>query len=342
MLFYSLQEICLIVIAATVVDLSFGDPRSLPHPVVIIGRLIQRLEAWLQPWELTDNVDVGRSEVGSPALARRQCSKGVLLTLITVLSACAVCWGIVVICHLIHPWLGYVASVWLISTTIAVRGLAQAAMAVHHPLIQGDLPAARATAGQIVGRDTEQLDEAEVTRAAVETTAENIVDAYLSPLCWALVGGAPLAMLYRAGNTLDSMVGYRNDRYRYFGWASARFDDVLNYIPARLTGLLLVVISFLDRRLSGVRALRSIIRFAKQHPSPNSGIPEAGVAGAIGVELGGFNSYNGVVSERARMGWPLRTLQAADIRSAVRMLLGCCYFVTGGLIAIWVFLMYAA
>lgn len=332
MLVYTLQHICLIVIAATVVDWLIGDPPRIPHPVILLGRLISWLERRLHPR--------GPQPHGSPAPARQRV-KGMILLLVTLGAAYAVSWLLIRMCAAIHPSLGIAASVCLIASTIAVKGLGQAAEKVYKPLASGDLASAREACSHIVARDTSRLDRSELTRAAVETTAENIVDAYVSPIFWALLGGAPLAMLYRAANTLDSMVGYRDGRYRYFGWASARFDDVMNYAPARITGMLLLWISALDRRLSGRRAFLSVRRFARLHPSPNSGIPEAAVAGALGVQLGGVNVYSGVASERARMGWPLRALEPQDIRSAVRMLMHCRYWVTGGVAVCWAVVTFA-
>jgi len=269
--------------------------------------------------------------------SRAKLLRGVMLTVtITALSGLAL-WGIVAMAAWIHPWLGYAISVWFIASTIAVKGLMQAAYQVLKPIRSGQMEDARKYTGYIVGRDTKDLPEGELTRAVVETVAENIVDAVISPLFFALLGGAPFAMLYRATNTLDSMVGYRNERYLYFGRASARWDDIMNWIPARLTGILLLIVALLDRNLSAVRAFRSIVAFARKHPSPNSGIPESAVAGAIGIELGGRNIYGDVVSERARLGWPLRERNADDIVLAVRMLYGTAYVVMGGLL-IWAML----
>ncbi len=240
----------------------------------------------------------------------------------------------------IHEWLGYLVSTWFISTTIAIKGLKDAAYLVYNPLRTGNLADARKYTGYIVGRDTDELGEEELTRAVVETVAENIVDAVIAPLFYALIGGAPLAMLYRASNTLDSMVGYRNDRYRHFGWASARWDDAMNWIPARLTGLLLILVALLQPGLSAKRAAAAIRRFAHLHPSPNSGIPESAVAGALGIELGGLNVYGGAASERARLGWPLRPRTQQDIVYAVRMLYGVSFVVMGGLLCILLVLFY--
>lgn len=205
-------------------------------------------------------------------------------------------------------------------------------MQVYRPLSEGNMEEARKYTGYIVGRDTTQLDESEIVRATVETVSENTVDAFVSPIVFALLGGAPLAMLYRAVNTLDSMVGYKNEKYIRFGWASARLDDVLNVVPARLTGLLIVLWCMLHRGLSARRALHAIFTFASLHPSPNSGIPESAVAGALGIELGGLNRYGDVVSDRARMGWPLRDKSRRDIVLTVRIGYGVSYLTAGGLL----------
>jgi adenosylcobinamide-phosphate synthase len=321
MLLYSWEQTAWMALAAIAVDWLVGDPRWPTHPVIWIGRLVSRLERLLRRGEAAG--------AGSPGRVRLT---GVALTVLTVGAAFSVMLGIVLVCDRIHPWLGYAANVWFISTTLAVRGLKDAAMLVYRPLAAGDLPEARKYVGYIVGRDTTRLDEPEIVRATVETVAENTVDAFVSPLVFALLGGAPLAMLYRAANTLDSMVGYKNEKYMHFGWASARLDDALNYVPARLTGLLIVIVSLLGRGLSAGRAAKSIWRFASLHPSPNSGIPESATAGAIGIELGGLNRYGDVVSDRARMGWPLREKKRGDILLTIRICYGVSYLAAGGLL----------
>ncbi|RNB52849.1 cobalamin biosynthesis protein CobD [Brevibacillus gelatini] len=293
-----------ILCAAYAIDRVVGDPRSLPHPVVIIGWWITRLERVIR------------------AVVKRESQlklAGVLFPLLIVTGSYAVVWLLLWGAALIHPLLSWVLSAWLISTTIATKGLADAGLEIARHLLAGDMTAARRSLSMVVGRDTEQLDEPEVCRGAVETVAENIVDAIVSPLIYAAIGGAPLAMAYRAANTLDSMVGYKNEKYKNLGWASARFDDVMNYIPARLTALLLVIASGLQR-LDWRQCWKIIRRDAHLHPSPNSGLPEAGVAGALGVQLGGLNYYQGVPSNRARMGDAHRPLAAADIMATIRLM----------------------
>lgn len=299
-----MNEAAWVLVTAYLIDRVVGDPRSLPHPVVIIGWWISRLE-----WLIRTCV---KQEKHLKAA-------GVLFPLLIVAGSYAVVWLIVWAGALVSPWLSFALSAWLISTTIATKGLADAGLEIMRHLQAGDITAARRSLSMVVGRDTEHLDESEICRGAVETVAENIVDAIVSPLIYAAIGGAPLAMAYRATNTLDSMVGYKNEKYRNLGWASARFDDVANYIPARLTALLLLAASWL-LRLDVRQSWQIIRRDAHLHPSPNSGLPEAAVAGALGVQLGGLNTYQGVPSHRARLGDAHRPLCPDDVRMTVRMM----------------------
>lgn len=318
---YSLTEICWIVLAAIIIDRIVGDPYHLPHPVIWIGRFIQRMEYFLlNRWK---NSDGG---------ARNAKVRGMYLLTATLFVSFIMTYVVVKLAAWVHPWLGYAVQAWLISTTLAVKGLVDAAKGVYDALKSGEIYQARRLVGEIVGRDTEQLDEPEIVRATVETVAENTVDAFVSPLVFALIGGAPLAMLYRATNTLDSMVGYKNEKYIHFGWASARWDDVLNWLPARLTGLLLIIASLLYRSLSAKRAFRAILRFSRLHPSPNSGIPEAAVAGAIGIRLGGRNVYGKRVSQRPYLGWELQSKRCAHILLANQLLIRVSDLCCGGLI----------
>lgn len=337
MLFYSIQETAWMVAAAIILDWLIGDPRWPTHPVIWIGRFIKRFSGWLRRGEeaapATSESQPESRSAPSPSRLRVQ---GILLTLATVSLSFLAVWAIWAIARELHPWLGYAVNIWFISTTIAVKGLRDAATLVYKPLSEGNLPEARRYVGYIVGRDTDSLNEKEIVRATVETVSENTVDAVVSPLVFALLGGAPLAMLYRAANTLDSMVGYKNEKYIHFGWASARFDDVLNYVPARMTGLLIVLYSLFEPTFSTGKTFRSILQFAHLHPSPNSGIPESAVAGALGIQLGGTNHYGELISDRARMGWPTRELEQEDIRRTNRVCFGISLLLTGGFIVIWV------
>ena len=321
---FSLEETLWMVAAALAVDLAVGDPARLPHPVVAIGR-------WIRWVERITYVEAPKE---------RSFRFGVLLCASTVLLSGAAAYAIVAVCASLHPWLGYAANVWLISTTIAWRGLADAGLRVYRPLSGGRLDEARRYTGYIVGRDTAELDEGELTRATVETVAENTVDAVLSPVFFALLGGAAGAFAYRAANTLDSMVGYRNARYEWYGKASARLDDALNFLPARLAALLLAAAAALRGRSAADarRALRSARRFARLHPSPNCGYPESAVAGALGIRLGGVNRYGGVESVRAYMGEPLQPLAKEHILRTVGLLHAFGGLLLGGLLcaAAWV------
>nr|WP_154117286.1 adenosylcobinamide-phosphate synthase CbiB [Paenibacillus monticola] len=297
----------MILLAAYVIDRIVGDPRRLPHPVIGMGKAIHAVEQLIRRF-----------------FTRPQSLRvaGILLPLIVVGGAWLLTAVLLWLLSLVSPWLVWLAEAWLISTTIASKGLKDAGMAVYIELHKGDLPAARRALGMIVGRDTTTLSSPEIVRGTVETVAENIVDAIISPLFYALLGGAPLAMAYRAVNTLDSMVGYKNEKYRDLGWASARLDDVANLIPARIAALLLALCACL-LQLDWRRSLRTVRRDAHRHPSPNSGYPESAVAGALGIRLGGENVYHGVASFRAYMGEPLRPLEPEDIIRTSRLMLLC-------------------
>ena len=289
---------------ALLFDMVVGDPRSGLHPVALIGRMIAWFERRLLVME------------DSPALKK---IKGALLVFLVL----AVSYGVLhEVMRVVGKTLPPVASVFiealLLSFTISPGSLTGAGREIQEQLVAEDLTEARRLVGQIVGRDTQELGEREITRATVETMAENIVDGIISPLFFAWIGGVPLAFLYRAVNTMDSMVGYRNERYVDFGMAAARIDDVFNYIPARITGILIVLAAFI-LRFDAMGAARAIWRDAAKHPSPNSGISEAGVAGALGVQLGGLNYYGGIASCRATMGESLEELNSAHIPRTASM-----------------------
>ncbi|MHB1127166.1 MAG: adenosylcobinamide-phosphate synthase CbiB, partial [Bacillota bacterium] len=227
--------------------------------------------------------------------------------------------GVIMLAVKIHPIIGGLVNIWLMSTTLATRSLAGAARAVGQPLIRGDLFTAREKLAMIVGRDTAELSEGEIVRGTVETVAENTSDGVVAPLFYLFLGGAPLAMAYKAINTLDSMVGYRNERYLNFGWAGARLDDMANYLPARLTAVLLSLAAVIGPG-KPARGLQTLLRDGRRHPSPNSGYPEAAVAGVLGVRLGGYNSYHGRSSFREYIGEDLTPLRAVHIGQAVKLM----------------------
>ena len=281
---------------ATLLDRLIGDPRGWPHPVVLMGW-------WINKWDRWAN----RDPYGTASIWW-----GVLMTLSTIFLVWGIAWGMIWVASQVSVILAAVVQVWLISTTIAWKGLVDAGYQVYRALTRQGLTAARIAVSQVVGRDTGTLPESEVIRATVETLSENIVDAITSPIFFAVLGGAPLALAYRAVNTMDSMVGYKNRRYAHFGWASARMDDLLNFIPARLTAGFLWVSTGLVG-LNAPNAWRIMRRDAVKHPSPNAGISEAMMAGALSVQLGGTNYYGGIASHRPTLGDPHRILNAEDI-----------------------------
>lgn len=292
------------ILIAYMIDRIIGDPHRLPHPVIWIGKSISLLEK----------------------VIRRIIVKETLLKYAGILFPVLIAGGAYFITSLllfglnsVNYWLAVMAEIWIISTTIATKGLGDAGMEVFRHLKNHDLSNARKSLGMIVGRDTENLDEGEIARGTVETVAENIVDAIITPFFFALIGGAPLAMMYRAVNTLDSMVGYKNEKYQNIGWASARLDDLLNYVPARLTALIMLFACWL-KRLNVRNAGKMLKRDARLHPSPNSGYPEATIAGALTIQLGGTNFYFGVPSHRAKMGDPIRQIEPDDILHTIQVM----------------------
>lgn len=282
------------------IDTLIGDPKNWPHPVKWMGSCISFLEKKLNAH-------------------RFRKGKGIVMIAILLLLVFAITGSIVWFSYQVHLILGILLEGVLIATTIARKSLIEAALEVYVPLVKGDMEESRLKLSYIVGRDTENLDEGEIVRGTVETVAENTSDGVTAPLFWAFIGGAPLALVYRAINTCDSMVGYKNERFLDFGWASAKLDDLANWIPSRLTGFLILTISkpvYISRRA----AWKLLYRDAKKHPSPNSGWLEAAVAAILGVQLGGINYYKGLVSNRAKMGDKLVPLREEHITSTNNIL----------------------
>jgi adenosylcobinamide-phosphate synthase len=289
-------------LVAVALDLLIGDPRWFPHPVKLIGRLASGLEA------------PARGVISNARMA------GLVVALAVVAITCVTAAALLWLSNRVHPVLGDAFSVFFLYSGLATRDMVQHSADVFRSLVSGSLGEARGRVGMICGRDTDTLDEPGVVRAAVESVAENMADGVTAPLFFALIGGPVTMMAYKAVNTLDSTFGYKNDRYRDFGWASARFDDLANFVPARLTGLLIP----LAARLVGERAwdsLRIFLRDRNRHPSPNAGQPEAAVAGALGLQLGGVSFYFGQPHEKPSLGDPVESPAAAHILRANALLL---------------------
>jgi adenosylcobinamide-phosphate synthase len=289
------------IIVAYFLDLIIGDPYWLPHPVRIIGKVIKYLERVLQK----NNQNQRAEKV-----------KGIILTVTTVGLSYFIIYFLLYITGIIGSGLKFTLSSFFIFTTLSTKNLGEEASSVYRALKEDDLELARKRVSRIVGRDTNSLSEKEMARATIETIAENTVDGIISPLFYTVLGGAPLAMAYKAVNTLDSMVGYKNKKYIYFGWFSAKLDDLVNYIPARLS-LFLIPLASIFIRAKTLMVLKMIFRDGKKSPSPNSGISEAGFAGALGIQLGGINFYQGKEEHRPILGEKLKKIEQKDISKAI-------------------------
>ena len=290
--------------AAFLLDLILGDPHHWPHPIRLIGNSI----SWVQQKIRA----VCHSE---PALY----VGGAVLWLVIVGATWLITWAVISGLSDINIWLGRLVELWLAYTILAGRCLSDAAMDVYRALASGSLEKSRRQLSYIVGRDTSQLNETQITRGVVETVAENTVDGVIAPLFYLFLGGVPLAMAYKAINTLDSMVGYKNEKYKAIGCVSARIDDLANLIPARLSWLLLTAAAAL-MRLNVRNAFRIGWRDRYQHKSPNCGWSEATVAGALGVRLGGPNSYFGELVEKPWIGDEQREINQQDIKLTIRLM----------------------
>ena len=286
-------------------DLLLGDPHWMPHPVRWMGRLISGLEPPLR--RLFPENDRGRL------------AGGTALTVLVVGLSGGLAWLLLRVCGRLSPWLALGAETVMCYQLLAAKSLRTESMKVYRALKEGTLEEGRRAVAMIVGRDTDRLDQAGVARAAVETVAENASDGVIAPLLFLALGGGPLGMAYKAVNTLDSMVGYRNDRYLYFGRPSARLDDAVNFLPARLAGVLMCLGAALAG-FSGREAFRIFRRDRHNHKSPNSAQTEAACAGALGIQLGGANYYFGALVEKPSIGDDTRPVEPEDIPRANRIM----------------------
>ncbi|MBQ9346150.1 MAG: cobalamin biosynthesis protein CobD [Oscillibacter sp.] len=297
-------------------DLFLGDPDWAPHPVVFMGRCIERMETFL------------RAKL--PRTERGELLGGAVLAAVLPLGTLAVCGAACALAGAVHPFFRFLLETLWCWQALAVRGLAEAGREVYKALVLRDLPGARKTVARIVGRDTVNLDEEGVARAAVESVAENFSDGVAAPLRWFLLGGAPWAMAYKAVNTMDSMVGYRTPRYLYFGRTAAHLDDDVNLIPSRMAALCWIAASALTGQ-DYQGAWRIWRRDQNRHPSPNAGQTEAACAGALGIQLGGGSQYFGVWHIRPTLGDDLRPIEPEDIARAVHTMLAASFLALAAL-----------
>ena len=289
-------------------DLFLGDPYNLPHPIRLIGCLIARLEKRL----------LGKTSVRNDKL---EFQKGVVLVIavsgITIAVTAFILFGM----YCLHPVAGVILETIMTWQILAVKCLKVESMKVYGCLRNGDLEAARKAVSMIVGRDTEILDEVGVTKAAIETVAENTSDGVIAPMLYAALGGPVVGFFYKAVNTMDSMVGYRNERYLYFGRAAARLDDFVNFIPARISAYLMVLAAFCGgKTFSGTGAWKIYHRDKRKHASPNSAQTEAVCAGALGIQLAGDASYFGEMVTKPTIGDAMRKVEYEDIKRANRLM----------------------
>ncbi len=287
-------------IAGYLLDLLLGDPEWLYHPVRLIGKLISALEKRLR----TRGGNLRKSAVALTAV-----------TVLTTMAAAALILWLLSLLGRVPLFIGMALMDWM---GIAVTCMAKEARGVRKALEKG-LPEARKQVARIVGRDTGNLNEEEIVKATVETVAENTTDGVISPLFWALLGGTVLLWGFKAASTLDSMVGYMDEKYRDIGWSSARLDDIMNYLPARLTAFLMVCAAFLTG-LDGKNAFRIVRRDHANHKSPNCAWSEAAAAGAMHIQLGGTHEYFGKPVEKPTIGDADRPADRTDILRANRLL----------------------
>ena len=291
--------------AGFLLDLLFGDPKGLYHPVCLIGNLIAALEKGIR--RLFPKTKDGELAGGFTE----------------VLLVCVLCLGVpgAVLCLLYRylPWAGLFLETFWCWQLLAAKSLKKESMKVYDRLKNGTLEEARYAVSMIVGRDTQSLTEEGVTKATVETVAENSSDGVIAPMIFMALGGAPLMFLYKGVNTMDSMLGYKNEKYLYFGRCAAKLDDIANYIPARISGWLMVAASYLSG-FDGKNAGKIYKRDRRNHASPNSAQTESAMAGALGVQLAGNAFYFGKLYEKPTIGDPLRPIEPEDIKKANRLM----------------------
>ena len=293
------------ILVGFIMDLLIGDPHWMYHPVRLIGKLITFLELLLR--KIFPKTKDGEQKAGF-----------VLVVLVCGISVFTV-WGLMKLAYDLNFWCGFLLEVIMCYQLFAVRSLKDESMKVYKELVKSDLEASRKAVSMIVGRDTQSLTVEGVTKAAVETIAENTSDGTLAPMLYMFIGGPVLGWFYKAVNTMDSMVGYKNEKYIHFGRYAAKFDDVMNYIPARLCGLLMIFASYI-LKMDWKNAKKIFLRDRFNHASPNSAQTEAVMAGALRIQLAGDAWYFGKRYEKLTIGDALRPVEIEDIPRANRLL----------------------
>lgn len=300
-------------LAGFLLDLLLGDPYWLPHPVRLMGNLIGRLEKHY----------LGTKEAPLKKCGEQKRREGLLTVFIVLGCTLLGTMTLLLLGYGIHPWLGCVLETIMTYQMLAAKCLKVESMKVYGKLKHGTLEEARLAVSMIVGRDTKELDALQVARAAVETVAENTSDGEIAPMLYLALGGPVLGFLYKAVNTMDSMIGYKNDRFLDYGRAAAKLDDAVNFLPSRISALLMIVSClFLGKDYSASRAKKIYLRDRLQHASPNSAQTESVCAGALGIRLAGDASYFGKIVHKPYIGDPDREIETEDIRRANYLLYG--------------------
>ncbi|AGK96196.1 cobalamin biosynthesis protein CobD [Clostridium pasteurianum BC1] len=293
------------IVLAVILDFILGDPRWLPHPIIYIGKIISFLEKKARKFSRNNN-------------QLRLFGALIVIVVGSISFIIPFCVLEIVKSFII---LHHILNVLIIWTTLAAKSLNIAAMKVHTSLQNKDIKDARIKLSYIVGRDTKELSEEKIIRADVETVAENTSDGVIAPIIFAMIGGAPLAMLYKGINTMDSMLGYKNKKYYYIGFFPAKTDDLFNLIPARITGILIALVSPLVKG-NILESLKIMIRDRKNHKSPNCAYPEAAAAGAMKIQLGGTNSYFGELVYKPTLGDKKQNLDKKHIKEVIKLMYG--------------------
>lgn len=289
-------------------DLLFGDPYFLPHPIRLIGSLIAKIEKCF----------LGKNKNRNE---KRELRQGICMVIIVLFSTMTAATLILFLAYSMNCYLGMAVEMIMTYQILAAKCLKDESMRVYQCLKEKTLPEARKAVSMIVGRDTDCLDEAGVAKAAIETVAENTSDGVIAPMLYTALGGPILGLLYKAVNTMDSMIGYKNDTYLYFGRAAAKLDDVVNFLPARISAYFMILASFIGGKcFSGKRAYYIYKRDNRNHASPNSAQTESVCAGALGIQLAGDASYFGKTVKKPYIGDNVRAVEYEDIKRVNRLM----------------------
>lgn len=307
-------------------DLLLGDPHWLPHPIRWIGNLIAKLEMCLLEETMNE---------------KKKFRRGIWMVILVLVSTVVVVMCVLAGSYWLHPYAGIVVETVMTYQILATKCLKVESMKVYQCLKNQDVDAARKAVSMIVGRDTACLNEEGIAKAAIETVAENTSDGVIAPMLYTAFGGPILGFLYKAVNTMDSMLGYKNEKYMYFGRTAAKVDDFVNYIPSRISAYLMVAASFFcGKRFSGKQAFYIYKRDNRKHASPNSAQTESACAGALGIQLAGDASYFGKVVKKPYIGEPLRKVEFEDIKRVNRLMYHTAWMCEGICIVFMAFLIY--